>query len=283
MSAQNGRAIIDAHTHILPESFRRERASYALRDKTFAALIAPPKTRIATGDELVASMDGAGVDRSLALGYGWTDIKVAQESNNYLLDQAEAHPDRVIPFCSVNPVWGDVALHEIRRCAERGAKGIGELHPDSQGYRLSDSDMLRPMMSLALELGLIVLTHSSEPVGHAYPGKGTATPSELEALLMAFPENKIVFAHFGGGLPFYALMPEVKQALGNCYFDTAAAPFLYDTDIYGQLRGLIGSNLIFGSDFPLVPQERALIHLTDGAEIAIASSAGAATLLGIES
>jgi len=283
MIAQDGRAIIDAHTHILPESFRRERATYALRDNTFAALIAPAKTRIATGDELVASMNSAGIDRSVALGYGWTDIEVARESNNYLLDQAEAFSGRIIPFCSVNPAWGDAALDEIRRCEERGAKGIGELHPDSQGYRLSDTNKLRPMMSLAFELGLIVLTHSSEPVGHAYAGKGTATPSELEAFLMAFPENNIVFAHFGGGLPFYALMPEVKRALGNCYFDTAAAPFLYDTDIYGQLHALIGHNLIFGSDFPLVPQERALMHLADGGEIAIASSGGAATLLGLES
>ena len=138
-------------------------------------------------------------------------------------------------------------------------------------------------MSLALDLGLIVLTHSSEPVGHAYAGKGTATPSELEALLMAFPENKMIFAHFGGGLPFYALMPEVKRALGNCYFDTAAAPFLYDTNIYGQLHSLIGPNLIFGSDFPLVQQERALIHLADGAAMAVASSLGAAALLNLES
>jgi len=99
MIAQDRRAIIDVHTHILPESFRRERARYALRDNTFAALIAPPTTRIATGDELVASMNSAGIDRSVALGCGWTDIEVARESNDYLLEQAEAHPEQIIPFC----------------------------------------------------------------------------------------------------------------------------------------------------------------------------------------
>jgi predicted TIM-barrel fold metal-dependent hydrolase len=56
-------------------------------------------------------------------------------------------------------------------------------------------------------------------------------------------------------------MPEVKKALKNCYFDTAAAPFLYEPGIYGQLQALICSRLIFGSDFPLITQERALNHL----------------------
>ena len=48
----------------------------------------------------------------------------------------------------------------------------------------------------------------------------------------------------------------VKKALKNCYFDTAAAPFLYDSSIYGQLHAVIGARLIFGSDFPLITQER---------------------------
>jgi len=139
--------------------------------------------------------------------------------------------------------------------------------------------LLSPMMSLARELNLIVLTHSSEPVGHAYSGKGTTTPSELEAFLMAFPENKIVFAHFGGGLPFYALMPEVKEALKNCYFDTAAAPFLYESSIYGQLHALIGYRLIFGSDFPLISQERALNHLPADSIVLSDIAQGASGLL----
>ncbi|NQW16427.1 MAG: amidohydrolase [Chloroflexi bacterium] len=282
MSGNSGGPIIDSHTHILPDSFRRDRDTYARRDRTFSKLFASPKAKIATGDELIESMDGAGVDRCVTLGYGWTDLSVAGESNDYLLEQAEEHPNRFIPFCSVNPTWGDDALNEIRRCAGRGARGVGELHPDSQGYQLSNAELLAPMMALARELDLVVLTHSSEPVGHQYPGKGSATPSELEAFLVAFPENKIVFAHFGGGLPFYALMPEVKDALKNCYFDTAAAPYLYDPEIYTKLIDLIGPRLIFGSDFPLIAQKRALEHLRaeagTGIEMAASMSRGATQL-----
>ena len=58
------------------------------------------------------------------------------------------------------------------RCAEAGLRGIGELHPDMQGYDLGDLDTMAPLMETVREHGLIVTTHSSEPVGHAYPGKG---------------------------------------------------------------------------------------------------------------
>ena len=104
-----------------------------------------------------------------------------------------------------------------------------------------------------------MLTHASEPVGHQYSGKGEATPELLYTLITAFPELKLVCAHWGGGLPFYALMPEVKAALKNVYFDTAISPFLYTPQVYGQVAQLVGADkILFGSDYPLIPQRRFL-------------------------
>ena len=195
-------------------------------------MFSDPDSRIASAEELVESMRAAGIDRSIALGYGWTDQEIAGEANGYILDAAEQHPDQIVPFCSVNPAWGDDAIAEMQRCAERGARGVGELHPDTQGFDPGDTDLLSPLMDAARELGLIVLTHASEPVGHQYPGKGSATPDRLEAMVTNFPDNKIVFAHFGGGLPFYGLMDEVRNGLANAWFDTAATPFLYNSHVY---------------------------------------------------
>ena len=60
-------------------------------------------------------------------------------------------------------------------------------------------------------------------------------------------------------MPFYALMPEVKKALANTWFDTAASPFLYDPAIYGQAIDTVGAeHILFGSDYPLMPQSRAI-------------------------
>ena len=69
----------------------------------------------------------------------------------------------------------------------------------------------------------------------------------------------IICAHWGGGLPFYALMPEVKKTLKNVYFDTAASPFLYQPQVYHQVSQLVGAeSILFGSDYPLLTQDRVL-------------------------
>jgi hypothetical protein len=88
---------------------------------------------------------------------------------------------------------------------------------------------------------LIFLTHSSEPVGHEYAGKGSVTPDVLYRFVLAFPGLKLVCAHWGGGLPFYALMPEVEKALANVFFDTAATVFLYKPEVFEHVSRVIGS------------------------------------------
>ncbi len=222
-----------------------------------------PDSPIASAEELVESMRAAGIDRSVTLGYGWTDRTVAREANDYILEAAKQHPDQIVPFCSANPAWGEEAIAEVRRCVKQGAQGIGELHPDTQGFDPADTELLRPFMDAARELGLIVLAHASEPVGHMYPGKGSATPDRLEVMVTDFPDNKIVFAHFGGGLPFYGLMDEVRDGLANAWFDTAAAPFLYNSHVYSTTARTIGPEMIlFGSDFPRITQKLAMAHFS---------------------
>ena len=249
--------IIDYHTHIFPEWLGRERARWVERDRTFGALFADPKARMATAEDLIAAMDADGVDRAVTMGMGWTDLGLARACNDYIAESARARPDRIIGFGSVNPGWdGDAAALEVERCARMGLRGVGELHPDTQGFYLGDADTMRPILEVAEEYGLVITTHSSEPVGHAYPGKGRTTPDVLMRFIenaRAFPNVKIVCAHWGGGLPFYALMPEVREALANVWFDTAASPFLYDAGVFRAVSELVGADKILpGSDFPLM-------------------------------
>ena len=229
------------------------------QDATFRALFNGGPKAMATVEELVEAMDADGVEASVVLGYGWCDRTVAQESNDYLLESAERYPGRVLPFCSVHPDWGDDGLAEVERCVRQGALGIGELHPTSQGVDLAKAPSLDPLMALAKDEGLPVLVHGSEPVGHDYPGKGMTTPATLLAFITRFPQNTIICAHWGGGLPFYGLMPEVKEALANTYFDSAATPFLYDEAVFPIAVQALGvEHLLFGSDYPLVGAGRAI-------------------------
>ena len=250
---------IDTCTHVLPPVFGIERERISRTDATFRSLFANPKAKIVQTEDLLASMDQAGIDVSVCAGFGWTDPGIARESNDYNLEAARSHPDRLVAFCSVNPLWGEDAVAEVRRCHEAGAKGIGELHPDTQGILDADMASLAPVFDAAKELKIPILMHASEPVGHGYPGKGTVTPELLMALVNAFPNNTFIFSHFGGGLPFYGLMPEVKLALKNVYFDSAAFPFLYRPEVFDVAARAVGAEkILFASDFPVVTQRRAL-------------------------
>ena len=147
----------------------------------------------------------------------------------------------------------------MHRCASAGLKGVGELHPDTQDFDITNAANLSPFMAAARRLKLPVLVHCSEPVGHEYPGKGRTTPDKIYLFIKNFPDNLIICAHFGGGLPFYALMPEVPEVLRNVYFDSAASPFLYRAQVYAEVSRLVGADkLLFASDYPLVRVARAL-------------------------
>lgn len=254
--------IIDFHTHVFPPRLVEERNAYLERDSTLSALFADSDAPMATAGELISVMDEAGVDAAVIMGVGWTDKGIAREANDYILESAARYSGRLVPFCSVNPAWGEDALREIDRCAASGARGVGELHPDTQGFKLGDSSLMDPFLDCLKSRNMALLTHSSEPVGHVYPGKGTVTPDVLMEFIERYPDVAIVCSHWGGGLPFYSLMPEVKRALSNTYFDSAASPFLYRASIYSLVsKAARSGSILFGSDFPLLRPERLMRHI----------------------
>jgi len=254
--------IIDFHTHIFPPWLREKRNEYIKRDPCFSLLYSQPKAMMATVEELLDSMDEAGIDMSVVLNIGWVSHELCVKTNDYILDSVSRYPTRLVGFCAVQPRAGDAVIAEIERCAEAGAKGIGELRSDVQGFDLTDRATMEPVVDAVLKHDLIFLTHSSEPVGHEYSGKGSITPDILYSFITSFPNLRLVCAHWGGGLPFYALMPEVAKALANVFFDTAATVFLYKPEIFEQVSRIIGSDkILFGSDYPLMYQNRVIAQV----------------------
>ena len=254
--------IIDFHTHIFPPWLREKRDEYIARDPTFSSLYSQPEARMATAEEVIASMDESGIDLSVVLNAGWVSHELCVETNDYILDSIARYPTRLIGFCAIQPNAGDAAIAEMERCAKAGARGIGEIRSDTQGFDLTNEATMKPFVEVALKHDLIFLTHSSEPVGHQYFGKGSITPGVLYPFIVNFPDLKLVCAHWGGGLPFYALMPEVAKAFANVFFDTAATVFLYQPQIFEQVSGIIGSDkILFGTDYPLMHQNRVISQI----------------------
>ncbi|MFC2012844.1 amidohydrolase family protein [Chloroflexota bacterium] len=251
--------VIDFHTHVFSPDIKKNRKKYIDNDPCFAILYSDPKARLVTADELIKSMDESGVDISVILNIGWITHDLCVETNDYILDAIARYPDRLIGFCAVQPQSYDAAVDEIERCARGGARGIGELRPDTQLLDFSDREMIDPLIEVIMKHNLILLTHTSEPVGHDYPGKGNVTPDMIYPLITGYPELTLVCSHWGGGLPFYAMMPEVKETMRRVFFDTAASPLLYTPQIYQQVSQLVGADkILFGSDYPVIPPGRIL-------------------------
>ncbi len=249
--------IIDFHTHVLPPRIKKDRSTCVEKDTAFAGIYSGEKVKIATAENLIDTMDREGIAFSVIVNYGWSTHELCVETNDYILESVARYPKRLAGFCSISTLTDGASLAEIERCARGGARGIGELRPDIQLSPSATQETLAPISRILRENSLMLLTHSSEPVGHLYPGKGMVTPEKLLTFISRFDGVPIICAHWGGGLPFYALMPEVRQALENVYFDTAISPFLYRPEVYRLVRDLVGANrILFGSDYPVIPPAR---------------------------
>jgi predicted TIM-barrel fold metal-dependent hydrolase len=177
--------LIDFHTHIFPPHICQQRERYCARDPWFNALYSNANTYLASAEDLIAEMDAAGVDASVAFSFGWSDAGLIEEANTYVLDAMRRYPGRIFGMAVLQPTIGRRALSELRRCAEAGMIGLGELMPHGQGYRLSDISLLTPIMEIVRQYQLLVLSHCSEPVGHIYPGKGDVSLQDI----VSFPDG----------------------------------------------------------------------------------------------
>jgi len=256
--------IIDVHTHIFPPDFCRNREKFFPVESAFKLLYQSPKSRLVSGPELLNAMDQNRVDRAVIFGFPWTDIAVAKTHNDYIMEMVQKHPDRFTGLGCFDPASPGAAA-EAERCLTGGLCGIGELAFYQAGIDESALKQLEPVMELCDQRGLPVIIHTNEPVGHAYHGKTPITLSQIYGLIKRFAANKIILAHWGGGLFFYALMKkEVKDSLKNVYFDTAASPYLYDPEVYQMAVKLVGMDkILFGSDYPLLAPEKYFNEMQD--------------------
>lgn len=253
---------VDVHTHVFSQRIIEKREGYCSSDACFGLLYSNPAARIGSAEDLIRSMDENGIAKSIIQNIGWVSNDACRISNDYILESVSKYAGRLIGFCAVQPLEPEEALNEIIRCGKAGARGIGELRPDIQGFDLDDTILMKPLMAEIAHQGMVVSLHASEPVGHKYAGKGNVTPDILFDFISGFREITIILAHMGGGLLFYELMPEVKEVLANTYYDTAAAPFLYKPDIYKVAIQIDGpGKILFGSDWPLLAPQRVIEHI----------------------
>lgn len=243
---------IDFHIHVTPDDLINRCSSLYDKEPYWKLLCESPLNKFSNGDGIVEELDRCNFDKGVISGFSFKDLGLCKHVNDYTIEMVKKYPDRLIGAMAISPK--EVGFEkEFIRCVDAGLKCVGEMFLSGQGVDPFNKYDLFSLMGLAKEADIPICMHSNEPVGHDYVGKVSITPKEISEIALNFPDNKLVFAHFGGGLPFYELMKEMRDSLKNTYYDTAAGVYLYESKIFRVLREIgILDKILFGSDFPLL-------------------------------
>lgn len=248
---------IDAHVHLYAPEVNRDPAGWAAaqsephwaelstrRRKDGRAVQAFPSL-----DELLREMDRADVGRAVLLGWYWERAETCAGQNRFYAECVRAHPDRLSAFATLHPRAGlEATLAEMALARDEGLVGLGELSPHSQHFSVDDP-VFRAVLARAAEWRWPVNLHVTDPASRRYPGRVETPLTDFGRLAREFPAVKFILAHWGGLLPL--VDPEARQ-LGNVFYDTAASPLLYASDIWGRFAATVPADrVLFGSDFPL--------------------------------
>ncbi len=250
-------SLTDSHVHLYPPAVNRHPPGWAKKQgEPHWALLCTRRRKDGRAVQgfpgvaaLLRAMDAAGVARAVLLGWYWEKPETCAQQNRFYASCVRAHPDRLAAFATVQPAAGrKAALDEVRRAAGEGLRGLGELSPHSQGYRVDDA-IFGAVLKLAAKLKLPVNLHVTDPDSRDYPGRVATPLKDFVWLAQKHPETTFILAHWGGLLP---LRNPAALKLKNLFYDTAASPLLYDEGIWRKfLTQVPAERVLFGSDYPL--------------------------------
>lgn len=168
------------------------------------------------------------------------DRKIAvfnTEGNDRVLKCARRYPDRLIPACSVNPWFGEQAIHEFRRAVGAGACLL-VFAPALQGF-LPNDGLADELCRVAAELDVPIYIHSGP---HAH-----GSPAQIAMLALQHPRTRFILGHGGSTDHAYDLRPVLELRADNLWFETSfMRPWAFDA-----MSGVADeSRWIFGSSAP---------------------------------
>jgi predicted TIM-barrel fold metal-dependent hydrolase len=194
-----------------------------------AALISPPNgppVAPILARDLIALLDSAGIRRAVVLSMGYTwgaaarsipdEYDKVRAENDWTASQVAMHPDRLVAFCSVNPVK-PYALEEVGRCARdpylrRGLK----MHFGNADADVTDSTQLaqvRRVFRAANDVGMAIIVHARANVTRRRPYGAHEARIFLEQILPEAPDVPVQVAHLAGAGDYSEQEPDPALAV----------------------------------------------------------------------
>jgi predicted TIM-barrel fold metal-dependent hydrolase len=231
--------IIDADTHISPTGEDAMAITY---------------------DELLRRMDRAGVAEALT----WLRppyMREIAESNAYVYEAAQKHPDRILGFGWADPRLGlDKAKEAVRRCIyDYGFYGV-KLNGAQNSFYIDHPDISLPVVEEIARTGKLLAFHVGTD---AYE---TTHPFRVAKVARIFPEVQILMVHMGG-VAHHDLSNAAIEIAQECPNLTLIGSAVRARAILKAVKTLGASRVCFGSDTPfeLMHVEVAKYHaLLDG-------------------
>jgi predicted TIM-barrel fold metal-dependent hydrolase len=250
---------IDVHTHVSvsvnapaqPPSEHAEAMARYFRTEARATTV--PELAAYYRERKIACVAFA-VDARTATG------RLPAVTSEEVAEQAAEHSDVLVPFASVDPRAGRVAVERARRLIEElHVKGF-KFHPSGQAFYPNDREYY-PLYEVLEEFRVPALFHTGQTGAGAgvRGGGGTrlkySNPLFLDDVAVDFPDLPIVLAH--PSFPWQDEALSVAVHKPNVYIDLSGwSPKYFPANLVQYANSLIKNKVLFGSDFPMITPDR---------------------------
>jgi uncharacterized protein len=181
-------------------------------------------------------------------------------SSEDIADQAAAHDDVLIPFGSVDPLKGAMAVSQARELVRsHGVRGF-KFHPSLQAFAPNDPAYY-PLWSEIESLGVPALFHTGQTgIGAGLPGgRGIklrySDPMLLDDVAADFPGLTVVLAH--PSVPWADAQISMATHKSNVYIDLSGwSPKYFPPALVRAANSYLRDKVLFGTDYPLLTPQR---------------------------
>jgi predicted TIM-barrel fold metal-dependent hydrolase len=230
-------------------------------------------------DYLVAQLDAAGISRAVVLSVAYSfsnpnktavpdEYAHVMMENNWTSEQVAKYPQRLLGFCSVNPLRR-YALSEIARCAKDPNLRTGlKLHFGNSDVNLDSPEDLarvRRVFRAANEHHMAIVVHLHANIDHHRPYGAREARIFLEKLLPEAPDVVVQIAHLAGGggyddpatdaalSVFVKAIERKDHRMKNVYFDVCGIAILGIWEdkvdlLVSRIRQIGTNRLLYGSE-----------------------------------
>ena len=242
----------------------------------------------ASPEQLIARHDAVGIERGVLLPMIHVECNYVSQSNEEILEIAETHPGRFIPFCNVDPRAMtnsvDAPLGDLLRYyRDQGCKGIGEICANLPFL----DPLVQNLFKHVEEVGMPLTFHVACRIGNIYGMYDDPGLPQFETCLQRFPKLRFLahsqsfwaeMAPFRtpadrGGYPDYPietegviprLMRRYENLLGDLSAGSGHNALARDPDYAIGFLNEFQDRLLFGTDICAPDTETPLVDFLIG-------------------